>query len=245
MRRVGLIGGTGFGEALAPGEQERVETEYGPASIMRSALDVNSELIFVARHGAGHKIAPHQINHRANIEALRQAGVSAVFATTAVGSLKEDMRPGDFVILDDLIDLTKGEVVTFFDKPGVVRHTDMSAPYAPALRRILMETADDTGRATVHLGGTYVCVSGPRYETRAEIRLFASWGGSVVGMTGAPEVILCCEAGLPYAGVSIVTNYGCGLVENTPLSHAEVEEQMAGSRDRLAAWLLRAARSSA
>jgi 5'-methylthioadenosine phosphorylase len=243
MRRVGVIGGTGFGEALAPGQQERVETEYGTSSITRSTLGADRELIFVARHGAGHKIAPHLINHRANIEALRLIGVSAVLATTAVGSLRTDIKPGDFVVLDDMIDLTKGAVVTFFDKPGVVRHTDMSRPYASALRRVLLATAGDTGGAAVHSGGTYVCLSGPRYETPAEIRMLASWGGSVVGMTGAPEVILCREAGLPYAGVSIVTNYGCGLVEASPLSHAEVEEQMARSRTQLAAWLLRAAQS--
>jgi 5'-methylthioadenosine phosphorylase len=242
MQRIGLIGGTGFGEALVAGSPERVETEYGPAMITRGPLDSERELIFVARHGAGHQIPPHRINHRANITALRRMGVIGVFATAAVGSLQPALRPGDFVVLDDFLDLTKGEV-TFFDAEGHMRHTDMSQPYSHTLRQALLSTVGDMGDATVHSGGTYVCLSGPRYETPGEIRLFASWGGSVVGMTGAPEAILCREADLPYAGVSIVTNYGCGLVEPAALSHAEVEEQMARSRDQLAAWLLRAAKS--
>lgn len=244
MRRIGLIGGTGFGEALVSGTPEQVETEYGPARVTRGALDAEREIVFVARHGVGHQIPPHLINHRANIAALRQLEVSRVFATAAVGSLQEALRPGDFVVLDDFLDLTKGEVVTFFDAPGLVRHTDMGQPYAPELRRILLDTAPDTGSAAVHPRGTYVCVSGPRYETPAEIRLYASWGGSVVGMTGAPEAILCREAELPYAGVAIVTNYGCGLLDSAPLAHGDVEHRMSQSRDCLAAWLLRATRAA-
>ncbi len=242
MRRIGLIGGTGFGAALVNATSETVETEYGTASLTRGPLDSDRELIFVARHGAGHQIPPHRINHRANIAALRQIGVEGEFATAAVGSLQPPLRPGDFVVLDDFLDLTKGEAVTFFDSAGQVRHTDMGAPYSPELRRALLATAGDL-TVTVHSGGTYVCLSGPRYETPAEIRLYASWGGAVVGMTGAPEAILCREAGLPYAGVAIVTNYGCGLLDAAPLAHGDVERQMSQSRDLLAAWLLRAART--
>ena len=242
MQRVGLIGGTGFGEALVAGTAETVDTDYGQASITRGDLGDGRELIYVARHGAGHKIPPHLINHRANIAALRALGVGAVFATAAVGSLRVDIRPGDFVILDDFLDFTQGSVVTFFDAPGDVRHTDMSRPYDPRLRAVLRVTADND-QTTVHPRGTYLCLSGPRYETPAEVRLFASWGASVVGMTGAPEAILCREAGLPYAGVALTTNYGCGLVGDEVLSHTDVEARMAQGREALAAWLLRAVRN--
>ena len=144
------------------------------------------------------------------------------------------------MVLDDFLDFTKGDVTTFFDQPGQVRHTDFSHPYDPDLRETLLATAPP--ELTVHPRGTYLCVSGPRYETPAEVRLFASWGADVVGMTGAPEAILCREAGLRYAGVALATNYGTGLLTGAALSHAEVEEQMALRRSALADWLLRAAR---
>lgn len=237
MRRIAIIGGTGFSHALISGQSETIETEYGPAQITRGDLDDTCELIFLARHGAGHHLPPHQINHRANIAALRDLEVRAVFATTAVGSLTLKIAPGDFVVLDDFLDFTKSGVTTFFD--AQVRHTDFSQPYDPLLREVLLANAGDTLDAAVHPHGTYLCVSGPRYETPAEIRLFAQWGASVVGMTGVPEAILCREAGLRYAGVAVVTNYGCGLVPDTVLSHGDVTTQMARSSQILAEWLLR------
>ncbi len=243
MLTVAIIGGTGFGAALVAGTPETVETEYGLASLTRAALGDGLDLLFLARHGAGHSLPPHKINHRANVAALRDLGVDAVFATTAVGSLRPEIAPGDFVVLDDFLDFTKGEVVTFYGEPGQVRHTDFVHPYDPALRETLLGTAGPETAPRVHSTGTYLCTSGPRYETPAEVRLFGQWGASVVGMTGAPEAILCREAGLRYAGVALVTNYGTGLLSAAPLSHAEVEAEMAASRDLLAAWLLRAARA--
>ncbi len=243
MLTVAVIGGTGFSNALAGGEPETVETEYGPARLTRAALDDGLTLLFLARHGAGHTLPPHRINHKANIAALRDLGADAVFATTAVGSLRPEIKPGNFIILDDFLDFTKGEAVTFYSEPGQVKHTDFVHPYDPALRDTLLQTMGPELAPRVHSTGTYLCVSGPRYETPAEVRLFGQWGASVVGMTGAPEAILCREAGLRYAGVALATNYGTGLVLNAPLSHAEVEAEMAAGRDALAAWLLRAART--
>ncbi len=241
MRRIGIIGGSGFGEAFAQGKAETIDTEWGQAAITRSPLSDTGELLFVARHGAGHRLPPHLINHRANIAALRSAGVDGVLATAAVGSLHLDKKPGDYVVLDDFIDMTKGEVVTWSGADRV-QHADMGQPYDAPLRAALIAAAETLPRgATMHPRGTYVCLSGPRYETRAEVRLFASWGGDVVGMTSAPEAILCRELGLPYAGIAIVTNYGCGLVDNAPLSHAEVEAQMTQSRHALLQWLTRTA----
>jgi len=243
MRRIAIIGGTGFGEALVAGTPETVETDHGMASLTRADLGEGRELLFLARHGAGHRLPPHRINHRANIAALRDLGADAVFATAAAGSLRPEIAPGDMVILDDFLDLTKGEVITFFGEPGDVRHTDFVHPYDPALRAALRAAVDPMLAPNVHPCGTYLCVSGPRYETPAEVRLFAAWGAHVVGMTGAPEAILCREAGLPYAGVALATNYGTGLLTDAPLSHTEVEAQMSTRRDALAAWLLRAARA--
>lgn len=240
--KIAMIGGTGFGEALLPGTAETVTTEYGDAVLTRGDLGDGRELLFVARHGAGHRLPPHRINHRANIAALRDLGADAVFATAAVGSLRLEIAPGDCVILDDFLDFTKGEPQTLFSEPGDVRHTDFAAPYDPYLREALLATAGAALAPRVRSRGTYLCVSGPRYETPAEIRLFASWGADVVGMTGAPEAILCREAGLRYAGVALATNYGTGLVSGAMLSHSEVETEMAGRREALAEWLLRAAR---
>jgi len=239
MKRIAIIGGTGFGQSLVSGTPETRDTPYGAASVTRADLGDGLELVFLARHGAGHSLPPHRINHRANIAALRDLGVEGVLATAAVGSLQKEIAPGDFVILDDFLDLTHGEVVTFFHMPGQVRHTDFSEPYDSGLRQTLLVTQEPGLPA--HARGTYLCVSGPRYETPAEVRLFARWGADVVGMTGAPEAILCREAGLRYAGVALATNYGTGLLPGVPLSHADVEAQMASRRDALAAWLLRAA----
>ena len=243
MRRIAIIGGTGFGAALVAGTPETVETPYGAALLTRADLGEGRELLFLARHGVGHRLPPHRINHRANIAALRGLGAEAVFATAAAGSLRPEIAPGDVVVLDDFLDLTRGEVMTFFDEPGDVRHTDFVHPYDPALRAALLVAVQADLAPHIHPRGTYLCVSGPRYETPAEVRLFASWGADVVGMTGAPEAILCREAGLPYAGVALATNYGTGLLTDTPLCHTEVEAQMASRRDALAAWLLRAARA--
>ena len=243
MRRIAIIGGTGFGEALVAGTPETIETPYGAASLTRADLGEGRDLLFLARHGAGHRLPPHRINHLPTSPPCAFLGADAVFATAAAGSLRAEIAPGDFVVLDDFLDLTKGEVVTFFGEPGDVRHTDFVHPYDPALRATLLCRRDPGLAPHVHPRGTYLCVSGPRYETPAEVRLFASWGAHVVGMTGAPEAILCREAGLPYAGVALATNYGTGLLTDAPLSHAEVEEQMAARRDALAAWLLRAARA--
>jgi len=231
--RIAVIGGSGFGSAFISGVTETVKTEYGEASVVRGSLN-DVDVVFLARHGAGHKIPPHQINHRANIAALRELGIDRVFSTVAVGSLRTNMAPGEFVVLDDFVDLTKGGVTTFFDKTGDVRHTDFSEPFDVTLRGMLISNAEQVatnhGYMGIHAAGTYLCLSGPRYETPAEVRVYAGLGCDVVGMTGAHEAILCREAGIKYASIAIVTNYGCGLVDTGPLSHDDVEEQMARSR---------------
>ena len=235
-KRIAVIGGSGFGSGFITGEPETINTEYGDAAVVKGTLN-DVEVVFLARHGAGHKIPPHAINHRANVAALRDLGIQRVFSTVAVGSLRTNMAPGEFVVIDDFVDFTKGGITTFFDKAGDVRHTDFSQPYDTNLRGLLISTSEmiapNHGYMGIHAAGTYLCLSGPRYETPAEVRLFAGLGCDVVGMTGAHEAILCREAGLAYASIAIVTNYACGLVDSAPLSHEDVEAQMQRARDFL------------
>jgi 5'-methylthioadenosine phosphorylase len=240
---VGIIGGTGVGQfPLDENDEGRMVslvTPYGETAARIGRVG-GRQVVFLARHGAGHRLPPHRIPYRANICALAALGVRGVLATTAVGGLRADLAPGDFVLLDNFIDFTRdpGRGMTFFDMPGQVVHTDFSVPYSPELRGALRDAAralDIPLRPT----GTYLCGDGPRYETPAEVRLFAQWGADVVGMTGVPEATLAREAGLHYAGVSLVTNPGAGL-SPTPLTHAEVEQAMAHAAPRLRSLLLAA-----
>lgn len=228
---VAIIGGTGVGQFPLEGEVtcERVTTRWGAVELLRGQL-AGEPLYFLARHGAGHKLAPHRINFRANIAALAHLGVRAVLATTAVGSLRPDWGPGTLVVLDDLIDFCLTRLgKTFFEEEPV--HTDVTRPYSAPLRAALLQAAKRTG-VVVQEGGTYLCADGPRYETAAEVRLFASWGAHVVGMTAIPEATLAREAGLHYAGVSLVTNLGAGI-GGGEISHSDVEQVMEAGGERL------------
>ena len=235
--RMAIIGGTGVGSFELDGEPEAhvVSTPWGDASATIGRLS-GREIVFLARHGSGHKLPPHRINYRANIAALVRLGVRGVLATTAVGALRLDLAPGALVLLDDLIDFTRDRAgKTFFEGEGRVVHTDFTQPYSAQLRTALLASAEALA-LPLHPKGTYLCNDGPRYETPAEVRLFAAWGADVVGMTGVPEATLAREAGLHYAGVSLVTNPGAGLSPN-PLTHEEVEAEMRASGPKLRALL--------
>lgn len=237
---IAIIGGTGVGEFPldAPPTQTRVATPWGEAALAEGRLQ-GRRTLFLARHGAGHRLPPHRIPYRAHIAALARRGVRAVIATTAVGGLRVDLRPGDFVLLDDFIDFTRGDRgMTFFDAPGQVVHTDFSVPYSAEVRAALRAAAERLS-LSLRPTGTYLCADGPRFETPAEVRLFASWGADVAGMTGVPEATLAREAGLHYAGVSLVTNYGVGLTD-APVEHAQVEAVMREATPRLRALLVEA-----
>jgi 5'-methylthioadenosine phosphorylase len=219
-----IIGGTGvYHPALLENPcTETVDTPYGPAQVTLGEYRGQS-VAFMSRHGAGHQIPPHLVNYRANIWALKSLGVTQVFATAAVGSLRRDIKPGSLVIVDDFLDFTKSRPVTFFDQ-GTVVHVDMTDPYCARLRKALEDTATTLGLHVVH-GGTYVCTEGPRFETPAEIRMYQSLGAAVVGMTSVPEVVLAKEAELCYATVCMVTNYAAGI-SDAPLTHDEVVSVM-------------------
>lgn len=202
-----------------------ISTPYGKAAY-ESGFFGEKEIIFLARHGVGHTIPPHKINYRANIFALKMLDVTAVVSTTAVGSLNLDFKPGDLVLVDQFIDMTKSRDGTFFDGARYgVAHLDMTHPYCGSLRKAVTEAAA-AEHITLHPSGTYICTEGPRFETPAEIRAYRMWGADVVGMTNVPECQLAREAEICYATISMVTNFAAGISQ-TELTHQEVVDCMA------------------
>lgn len=207
---LGVIGGSGLYQmpGLEDVEEVTVDTAWGAPSdaIVRGRLG-GTTLLFLPRHGRGHRIPPSAINFRANLLSLKQLGATHVVSVSAVGSLREEIAPGDLVVVDQFIDRTTRRVGSFFDE-GIAVHVSMADPVCPLLARALAEAARSTG-ARVHEGGTYVCIEGPRFSTRAESHLYRSWGASVVGMTNVPECFLARELELPYATLALVTDYDC------------------------------------
>ena len=210
-RTLGIIGGSGLYamEGLEGVEEHRVSTTYGePSDVLVSGHIGDTRLVFLPRHGRGHRFAPHQINFRANILALKQLGVEQVVSVSAVGSMKESIAPGDMVVVDQFIDRTRNRPSSFFEDIGVVAHAMFADPVDPALAQALYRAAVDVG-ATTHKGATYVCIEGPQFSTRAESNLYRSWGVDVIGMTNLPEARLAREAELPYATLALATDYDC------------------------------------
>jgi 5'-methylthioadenosine phosphorylase len=207
---LGVIGGSGLYdiEGLTQVEEVAVETPYGPPSdvVVRGRLG-ETTLLFLPRHGRGHRVAPHEIAYRANVCAMKKLGATHLVSISAVGSMKEAIVPGDFVVVDQLIDLTKRRVSTFFED-GVVGHVGFADPVCAVTSSALARAAE-RAEARVHEGGTYVCMEGPQFSTRAESRLYRSWGVSVIGMTALPEAKLAREAELPYALLALATDYDC------------------------------------
>ncbi|MBS4025183.1 MAG: S-methyl-5'-thioadenosine phosphorylase [Clostridia bacterium] len=230
-----IIGGTGVydPEMLSDIREENIETEFGNVPVKIGTLPNRVSAAFLPRHGAGHTVPPHLINYRANIKALKLLGVTKIIATGAVGSLDLTYQPGDFVLLDQFIDFTKSRVMTFYGGGGQgVVHVDMTGPYCPEIRELLIIAASKANVSLKSTGVTYICTEGPRFETPAEINMFSQFGGQVVGMTSVPEVILAREAEICYATIGMVTNYAAGISPN-PLTHQEVVETMQQTQGRL------------
>ena len=233
-----IIGGTGFYDPhLLKSKQDlTMETKYGTVFLLTGWYK-ETPIAFLTRHGRDHHIPPHRINHRANIAALKELGVTRVLAATAVGSLRKELAAGSLVVIDQFIDFTKVQNHTFYDgEDGRVVHTDFTEPYCPQLRNSLASLMEKR-EITFISKGTYITTDGPRYETPAEIRAFALLGGDVVGMTNAPEAVLAREAGLCYANLSLVTNYAAGI-SPYPLTHQEVVEMMGEKVDLIRAIFL-------
>jgi 5'-methylthioadenosine phosphorylase len=220
---IAIIGGSGVYDPnmLQNVQDIHVDTEYGTITL-KSGSHQGKSVYFLARHGGKHSVPPHAVNYRGNIKALQQLNVERIISTSAVGSLRKEMKPGDLVLLDQFMDFTKNRHYTFFDDKVV--HTDVTNPYCSQLRAIICQAALDTD-ISIHPTGTYVCTEGPRFETPAEINMFSLLGGHVVGMTNVPEVVLAREAKICYASIATVTNYAAGI-SPTRITHQEVIDIM-------------------
>lgn len=209
---IGLIGGTGLGQALRgqiDGESREVQTPFGPPSApITLGRWQGAEIAFLPRHGLHHTLCPSAVPYRANIYALKSLGVTHILASGATGSLREELRPRDLVIPDQLIDKTVRRVGTFFDEPGLVAHIEFSEPFCHSLRASLI-AAGAALDVTIHEDGTYVCMEGPAFSTVAESRMHRAWGGDLIGMTCMPEAKLAREAQMCYALIALPTDYDC------------------------------------
>ncbi|RLA22276.1 MAG: S-methyl-5'-thioadenosine phosphorylase [Gammaproteobacteria bacterium] len=226
MMKLAIIGGTGLDQldSLEILKSKRIETIWGaPSSPLTFGRWKGIELVFLARHGVEHNIAPHKINYRANIQALKDTGVDRIISVAAVGGIRADMKPGQLVIPDQIVDYSHSRVTTFYEGDEVL-HIDFTEPYTASLREALLESARE-GKLSVIDGGTYACTQGPRLETAAEIRKLKNDGCDLVGMTGMPEAALAREAGLDYAACAVVANWGAGLVEGE-ITMVEIERNL-------------------
>ena len=224
---LGIIGGSGLYEidGLEDVREEAVETVWGKPSdtLIRGRIG-DVELVFLPRHGKGHRISPSQVPYQANIAALKAAGVTDILAISACGSLKQDFAPGDFVAADQFIDRTFAREKSFFGD-GMVAHVSMAHPVSARLSGLAADAAQAAG-AQMHRGGTYLAMEGPQFSSLAESRLYRQWGCDVIGMTAMPEAKLAREAELPYAILCMVTDYDCWHEEEAAVSVTNVLEIM-------------------
>ncbi len=223
--KIAIIGGTGVYDPklFRDSTEIRVFTPYGATSPFLSVgYHRDKKVAFLPRHGRDHSLPPHRINYRANIYALKQLGVERIISISSVGSLREDLPPGDFAFPHQFIDRTKNRPDSFFEG-GEVVHVSSADPFCPQTRKIFMEGARKL-QIRAHGEVTYVCIEGPRFSTRAESKLFRQWGGDIIGMTLYPECILAREAEICYASISMITDYD--VWAEKPVTAAEVSETM-------------------
>ncbi len=211
IKRIGIIGGSGLGQALSQqteGEQHDLDTPFGAPSGLITTTEMDGvPIAFLARHGEGHMLNPSSVPYRANIHALKQLGVTHIIASGATGSLVEEVEPKHLMIPDQVIDKTFKRPNSFFDGELAV-HVDFAYPFTEELRQLLISCSDDVN-TTLHTSGTYVCMEGPQFSTRAESLLHRQWGGHLIGMTAMPEAKLAREAEICYALVCLPTDYDC------------------------------------
>jgi len=228
---IGVIGGSGLYEAGALDEAQQIEvaSAFGaPSGPVTMGRLEGVRFTFLARHGAGHRLPPGGVNYPANIDVLKRCGVSDVLAISAIGSLREELAPGHFVVPDQFIDRTEGRARSFFGE-GVTAHVGLADPVCPRLAHLAAAAAEAAG-AQVHRGGCYVAIEGPQFSTRAESELYRQWGADVIGMTAMPEARLAREAELPYAVLAMVTDYDCWREGET----VEAAQVLAVMRDNVA-----------
>ncbi len=228
--KVGIIGGSGLGDALCEqtgGKETRVDTPFGaPSGAIIETEWEGTPIALLNRHGDGHLLSPSAVPYRANLYALKKLGCTHVIASGAVGSLREELKPRDLVIADQVIDKTFRREPTFFDS-GVAVHVEFASPFCPVLRRHLLSCADAVN-TDVHDGGTYVCMEGPAFSTRAESEMHRIWGGDLIGMTVMPEAKLAREAELAYALVALPSDYDCWKPPPADLDKHELLKEIIG-----------------
>jgi len=220
---IGILGGSGLYalDALEDSRWVEMETPWGaPSDSLLVGRVHGVRFVFLPRHGRGHRIPPSDLNYRANIDALKRAGCTDVVAISAVGSLREELPPGRFVVVDQFVDRTVRRESSFFG-PGLVAHVSMADPVCPRLSSLAASAAEAAG-AAVTRGGTYLAMEGPQFSSRAESDLYRQWGCDVIGMTAMPEAKLAREAELPYALVGMVTDYDCWRRDEAPVEVADI-----------------------
>lgn len=226
MAKIGIIGGSGLDnpDILKDARDVEVETPYGrPSSRIKLGRIGPHEVALLARHGLQHTIPPTQVNNRANIRALQDQGCQAILATTAVGSLREEIGRGHLVVIDQFIDFTRLRKLSFFDEfpPHAPVHTPMADPFDARLRGLLVDGCERIG-VPFHRRGTVVTIEGPRFSTRAESHMFRAWGAHIINMSIAPECILANEARVPYAAVAMSTDYDCWKEDEEAVSWDQI-----------------------
>jgi len=227
MVKVGIIGGSGLDDPkiLKDAKEIKAETPYGsPTSVLTTGVIKGIDIVIIARHGKGHSIYPSKVNFRANIHALKAQGCTHVLASTAVGSLREEIKPGHLVFPEQFIDHTRKRETTFFDKDVVV-HTPMSEPFCPNLIELLSTSAEHLGIPS-HKNKTVITIEGPRFSTKAESHMFRGWKADVINMSTVPEVNLAREKQLHYAAIAMSTDYDCWHEEEAPVTWEMIMDTM-------------------
>lgn len=241
---IGIVGGSGLYaiDALENAQSIRVDTPWGEASDELVLGEIaGKRFVFLPRHGKGHRIPPSQLNFRANIDALKRAGCTDMISLSAVGSLREDLPPGKFVIVDQFIDRTFAREKSFFGK-GLVAHVSVADPVCPSLSDHAEAAARAAG-ADVHRGATYLAMEGPQFSSRAESELYRSWGCDVIGMTAMPEAKLAREAELPYALVAMVTDYDCWRDDTADVEVHDILATLSANADKAAQTVVELAKA--
>jgi 5'-methylthioadenosine phosphorylase len=237
--KIAIIGGTGFQNFLNDVKQRRMKTRYGTASPLFIGKINDRPVIFLCRHAPNHSVPPHKINYKANVYALYAMGVERIIAVNAVGAINRDFKPSDIVIPHDFVDFTKLRGTTFYDGAPVT-HVDVSHPYCPEIRKLLIENAKKAG-LHVWNKAVLVCTEGPRFETPAEIEMFRRLGCDVVGMTGIPEAVLARELEMCYAPFCFVSNMAAGVQEMlTPLDVSKISTPIMPKLEEALIWTVKA-----
>ena len=232
---IGVFGGSGFYSLLSDAREVTIETPYGAPSDKLAIGDVAGKRVaFLPRHGKSHQYPPQSINYRANLWAMKELGVTRIIGPTACGSLKAEVKPGDMVVADQIVDRTTGRKDTFYDGP-ITTHVSFADPYCPQLRPLAIDALRAGGIAT-HERGTVVVIQGPRFSTRSESKWFTGMGWEVINMTQYPECYLARELEICYVNISLITDYDVGLEGQAgvePVSHAEVMKVFASNNERV------------